>query len=175
MTGGIAEGKSTVLGYLASMGFSTLSADSLARELFFEPDVQENLAILLGQSAPVAPDQLRAAIGLNPQLRRASNRLFHPKLLERLSGGEAEFVEVPLLVETCLQGSFDEVWVVTCGLEAQLERLSARVGVESANQLLSTQLSTEIKIPFADVIVRTNQPEDRVLDHVRRQALSGSA
>lgn len=170
ITGGIAEGKSTVLGYLSSLGYKTLSADALARELFDEDSIQKELAALLGVEPPVQRSDLLRAIAAKPSLRRAVNRLFHPYLLPRLLDGGAEFIEIPLLIETCLQGLFDEVWVVTCGPDEQMRRLAARVGPREAVQLLAAQLPTQAKIPFADVIVRTNEPEERVLAHVRRHA-----
>lgn len=170
ITGGVAEGKSTVLGYLASMGFKTLSADEVARELFVEPDIQKALAFMLQVNAPVQPADLRRAIASKPMLRRAVNRLMHPHLLPRLVDSGVDFVEIPLLIETCLQGLFDEIWVVTCGPEEQFRRLSNRIGSRETVQLLSTQLPTQVKIPFADVVVRTNAPEESVLAHVRRYA-----
>lgn len=69
-------------------------------------------------------------------------------------------MEIPLLIEACLQGGFDRVWVVTCGADEQRRRLVERLGGEAgAEALLGSQLPTRAKIPFADVVIRTNQPE----------------
>lgn len=170
ITGGVAEGKSTVLSYLASMGFTTLSADVVAKDVFAEPVIQESLAALLQTEGLVEPADLRKAIATKPSIRRSVNRLMHPHLLPRLLDSGADYVEIPLLIETCLQGLFDEIWVVTCGPEEQFRRLSNRIGARETVQMLSTQLPTQAKIPFADVVVRTNEPEERVLAHVRRYA-----
>ncbi len=62
MTGGIAEGKSTVLGYLRTLGYSTASMDHIARDVYGEPEVQRNLANLLGYGSPVDRDVLRTRI-----------------------------------------------------------------------------------------------------------------
>ena len=160
ITGGIAEGKTTVCRYLAAAGATTVSADELARKVFQEAEVQRELASLLG--AEPDRDVVREALG-KPDLRRAINRVTHPRILLALAEARADFIEIPLLLETCLQDQFKAVWVVTCGREEQLRRLTARSGSEAtAKSLIETQLSSRAKIPFADVLVRTNFPEPHV-------------
>jgi len=161
ITGGIAEGKSTVLGYLENMGFGVESADRLARETFLMPETQAELAGLLGIDPPVSPETLRARLE-DDEIRRRVNECTHPKILAALRSSVARIIEVPLLVETCLLGEFDRVWVVTCGREAQLARLTARVGEVEARRLVRTQLTSRVKIPFADRVFRTNEPESTV-------------
>lgn len=164
VTGGIAEGKSTVVGYLRDAGYSTASADEAAREVFGSPDVQAFVSDRLGSSDPA---RVREAVASDASFRRSFNRLTHPKILAKLDDLEADVVEVPLLIEACLQQRFDRVWVVTCGPQEQLRRLVERLGdVPSAESLLATQLPSRVKIPFADCIVRTNLPEETVRGYV---------
>lgn len=172
VTGGIAEGKSTVLGYLAELGYSTASSDDFAREVFRDSEVQDRLAALLGARAPVSAADLRAALSRSSAVRRSVNRLMHPGVAERIAECPATFVEIPLLIETCLQRAVDAVWVVACGPEEQLRRLVSRYGKNAAIELLESQLRTSVKMPFADVIVRTNQPVDTVKCFVERAAES---
>lgn len=167
ITGGVAEGKSTVLGYLAQMGYKTYSVDEAAKAVFDSEDVQRQLSALLGYDAPISRDLLRTAIGIRKDLRREVNRIMHPAIARDLLSSEAEFFEVPLLIETCLQDQFDRVWVVTCGSDEQMRRLTNRIGRSDAVRIMSIQLSTHAKIPFADHVVRTNQPEANVLLEVR--------
>lgn len=167
MTGGIAEGKSTVLGYLREMGYRVASGDDIARRVFESEPVQAALAVLLGQEPPVEPSHLRDAISESHATRRAANRLLHPAILKALDAEPADFVEVPLLLETCIQGRFGRVWVVTCGEQEQLRRLIARLGDEErARRLVDIQLSASVKTAFADEIVRTNQSESAVRANV---------
>jgi dephospho-CoA kinase len=162
ITGGIAEGKSTLLGYVHDLGFETLSSDDLARRAF-DDEVRSDLERHVGSEIVNNRDLLRRLIAEDPWLRRRLNRLTHPRVLALILQSRAEFVEVPLLVEACLQGAFDRVWVATCGPEEQLRRLIARVGEEEeARRLLATQLPTAVKEVFADVVVRTNAPEETV-------------
>jgi dephospho-CoA kinase len=169
ITGGIAEGKSTVLGYCKLAGYETLSADEVARDVFEANGVQGALAELLGCEPPVSRQALRTAIQADPEVRRSVNAITHPQILARMTESSARFVEVPLLIETCLHPEFDHIWVVTCGLEEQLTRLSTRIGEAEAKALIATQLPSSAKTPFADLIIRTNQPERSVCTYVLSQ------
>ncbi len=173
ITGGIAEGKTTVLGYLSEMGIPTASADDVAAEVFADKATQARIAEVAGLSMPLDRARLRARIAADPFARRNLNRLLHPLILDRLRKESAHFFEVPLLVETCLQREFDEIWVVTCGRAEQRRRLAERLGSElEVDAALSTQLPTEVKLCFADVVLRTNQAEPtvkaNVAEHIHR-------
>jgi dephospho-CoA kinase len=87
----------------------------------------------------------------------------HPIILEALKTLNADAIEIPLLIETCFQGQFKRVWVVTCGLEEQRKRLAERLGSKAdVEAVLASQIPTEVKCTFADVIVRTNRPPEDV-------------
>lgn len=162
ITGGVAEGKSTVLGYLRDLGYSIESADHIARDVFESEEVQRQIGDLLGAAPPVSRDVLRGAIA-DVAVRRRVNAITHPRIIEAMRSSAAEFLEIPLLIETCLQGGFDRVWVVTCGADEQRRRLVARLGSEAAaSSLLGTQLTSRIKIAFADSVIRTNRDESSV-------------
>lgn len=162
VTGGVAEGKSTVLSYLRELGYSVESADHIARDVFASENVQGQIGDLLGISPPVSREMLRSVLG-DATVRRRINAITHPRILEAMRSSAADFLEIPLLIETCLQGGFDKVWVVTCGAVEQRRRLIARLGDEAAaDGLLGTQLTSRIKIPFADCVIRTNREESSV-------------
>lgn len=170
VTGGIAEGKSTVVGYIADAGIATLSSDSIAREVFALEEVQTRLSALLAVQAPVDPAAVREAISATPELRRQVNRVMHPEIIRRIESAGAPVVEVPLLLEACLQGMFDRIWVVTCGPDEQLRRLARRLGdQDAARRLIGTQLPTAAKLPFADRIIRTDRPSGIVKGYVLEQ------
>lgn len=170
VTGGIAEGKSTVVGYLSTLGYKTDSADSIAKGVLSDEVVSRQIADLVGVPWPASPEQIRHAIAVKPAIRRAVNRLMHPLIVRRMIDGASDFVEVPLMIEGCIQGLFDEVWVVTCGREEQLRRLEARLGKSEAIKLMGIQLPSEAKEPFADHVIRTNRSEEFVFQEVRALA-----
>ncbi len=169
ITGGIAEGKSTVLGFLATAGYRVASADEVAREVFQHIDIQEELRLRLGVTDRNA---LRERLGLDPEARRILNHVMHAPVWEALSRTGAEVVEIPLLIETVLHPRCAGVWVVTCGEAEQYRRLMGRLGDEVlVRRLLQTQLSTRVKAMFADRIIESNLPEPQV----RREVLDAAA
>ena len=164
ITGGIAEGKSTVLGYLREAGYPVLSADEIARTIFETEEIQNFLLEALGTVDRTA---VRTRLAHDPKFRRKLNGEMHPPVMKKIRESGAEIVEIPLLVETVLYPQFESVWVVTCGPEEQRRRLLARVRDEAiADAMLSTQLCSAVKIPFADRIVRTILDEDSVKRYV---------
>lgn len=159
VTGGAGEGKTTVVGYLRELGLNCLSADDVARSVWSTEEVQRRLVVLFGGAPPVDRSMALRKVAEDATVRREVNRIVHPEILDRLVTSGAQVFEVPLLVESCLQGMFRRVWVVTCGAEEQLSRLKARLGDEElAASVIASQLPTEVKCSFADHIVRTNLP-----------------
>ena len=164
ITGGIAEGKSTVLTYLAEAGYSTASADAAARAVFETEPVQAFLTESIGSTEHAV---VRERLASDDTFRRELNRLTHPAIVAALTSSPAQFIEVPLLIEAVLQSQFTAVWVVTCGQVEQTRRLVSRLrNPDLAAEMLRTQLPTEVKIPFADAVVRTNCSEESVRDYV---------
>jgi dephospho-CoA kinase len=159
LTGGVAEGKTTVLRFLAEEGLRTASADDVAREVFEDPVVQSEIGQRLKLDGPIEREKVRLAIEGDPSKRRALNEVMHPEILARLISLNADVVEVPLLIETCIQSLFERVWVATCGPEEQERRLVERLGdAGAARRLVASQLPTVVKCAFADQAIRTDQP-----------------
>lgn len=151
------------------LGVKTASADEIGQRVFASDEVQNGLRDLLEIQDSVDRALLRQEMAANPGLRRKVNRLMHPKIFDEMMSCEAELIEVPLLIETVLHPFFREVWMVTCGAEEQLKRLTIRLGnVSEAESWIQSQLPTSVKIAFADEVLRTNQPLVFVFDHVRR-------
>ena len=167
LTGGIAAGKTTVLRMLSECGLSTLSADEVAREVLEEPAMQEAVGRELRVRLPLDRKELGTIVANDPTKRRRLNALLHEEVFARIVESGADVVEVPLLVEACLQSSFRQVWVASCGPQEQLRRLTARLGDAGKAVLsLDSQLRSEVKEAFADVTVRTDGPLDAVQKEV---------
>jgi len=156
ITGGIAEGKSTVLEVLRQEGLSVLSADAIVQDLWQRPAVLSAVAGAVGLPGTPTRDDVRRAISGSSELRRRVNGIFHPLVWHEIEQSRAEAVEVPLFIETCLHPLFEKVWVVTCGAKIQQDRLLLRTDPAGAAALLRLQLPTRVKIPFADELIRTN-------------------
>ena len=158
ITGGIAEGKSTILAFLEKQGYSVASADQVSRELFEVPDVNAQLAAIADVTCPISRQTLREKLIEQPTLRRAVNELMNPMIMSQIKRMDVEFVEVPLLLEACLQADYDEIWVVTCGVDEQRKRLVERYGADgNVDKILNAQLPTTVKVAFGDWVIRTDQ------------------
>ncbi len=157
VTGGIAMGKSTVLRALSEAGFATISADQVAKTAFETKTVQD----FLEGSGLINRDDVRARVGQDPIFRQELNRKMHPiitKGMQTFMSGQRGpcAIEVPLLVEACLQHLFDEIWVADCDEQTQLKRLSEREGgLEAWEPIARAQVSRSVRNSYADVIVRT--------------------
>jgi dephospho-CoA kinase len=166
VTGGLAEGKSTVLGELGRLGVSTQSADAIVARLMEDPGVRAQVMRAAGLAEGSGPEALRRAVWTDQDIRRRVNAVLHRPVLKAVRREPAQAVEVPLLVEACLPDEFTWVWVVTCGEEEQRRRLARRWGSAEAAMALRAQLPTRAKAPFADAVLRTNLPRGTVSTHV---------
>jgi dephospho-CoA kinase len=167
VTGGIAEGKSTVMAMIREAGFPVQDADTIAREISNEPDVRAEIAEKLGLPPDFSREDLRRAFAQDPSARETLNAILHPRVRARLRTSGPGFHEVPLLYEAGMAGDYDAVWVVTCGEAEQHRRLAAR-GLESglAQTLLAAQWPTAQKAARADVVIRTDDPIESVREEV---------
>jgi dephospho-CoA kinase len=163
ITGGIAEGKSTVLHYLQELGFETLSADVVAKEVLRDPKVWAEIVETLDIAKDIESKRLLQLISEDPKKREMLDQITHPLILKKIVNSTAQFIEIPLLFETSTQGHFDQVWVVACSEEEQKRRIINRWGgISYIEPLLTMQLPSSVKRSLADYIIHTDQPEELV-------------
>jgi dephospho-CoA kinase len=173
LTGGPATGKSTILRALSDLGARTVSADALVAELWADPRWEMRIWEALGSEGPMSRAEVRLLILEDLEARRRLNALLHEPVWEKILESGADVVEVPLLIEAGLVGAFESIWVASCGEAVQRERLLARLGDRALTDgFLASQLPLRAKIAFADVVIRTDEPLDSVLESVRAAAIS---
>ena len=70
-------------------------------------------------------------------------------------GGQYQLLVIPLLVETAGRTPVDRVLVVDCSETLQIRRLQARDGatLEQARQILSAQVSREVRLAAANDVI----------------------
>jgi dephospho-CoA kinase len=167
LTGGIATGKTTVLGLIGRLGYLTDSADDISVRVFNRPDVRFQLKEGLGVSSLDDRAELRRLIAEDPRRRLVVNRLTHGEIWREIQACPAQFIEVPLLFETCLHLEFDAVWVVDCDETTRFNRLVERWGNEAmARQIIAAQLPQSVRLCFADAIIRTNHRIEDVMHSI---------
>jgi len=160
ITGGAASGKSTLLNMLREQGYRTEDADSVVRKLWHEPETLKALQKGLHLAGPPSKEEVFARIAVDDRARRAVNHIFHKPVLRVLLKPDLDFVEIPLLIETCSHPYFRAVWLADCPPEVQKCRLLARGKSESAAlAMLEMQLSNRVRRCFADEIFDTGGPE----------------
>jgi len=170
ITGGVAEGKTTVLQLFQQRGGQTISSDALVASLLrpgmdlWSQLVKEFGETILSEGGELDRVRLAMLAFGETRLRRRLNQLLHPAIVEAMRAlihetyAPALFIEVPLLIEVGLQDEFDRIVVVQATPALQKARLIARgVPPKLARQILRAQLPTRAKVPFADWIIRTHR------------------
>lgn len=174
LTGGIATGKSAVTARFKERGAVIIDFDAMTREVM-EPDMPawNDIIDFFGESVlndDRTLDRARLAdvVFADPEKRLKLERFIHPRLFEEYSLRIAEIeendpdalvlVDTPLLVEVNLQSMFDEIVVVYATREEQIERLTARDGLDEEAILarLDAQMPTEDKLEHADYVIRNS-------------------
>lgn len=183
ITGGIAEGKSTVLRWFEEWGARGISLDRIARALsapkepLWQAIVAEFGQEYLLPNGELNRRRLGEAIFADASLRQRLNRISHPLILQRMhleienirqnEPDALVAVEVPLLIECALYPAFDRVVVVEAGESVQIARLIAEgEGKAEAIRRLASQMSTRVKRIFADWVVWSHED----LEQTREQS-----
>ncbi|MGK7295800.1 MAG: dephospho-CoA kinase [Candidatus Wenzhouxiangella sp. M2_3B_020] len=181
LTGGIASGKTAVSDRFAELGAPVIDTDVIARAVV-EPG-SEGLAeierefgreVLDGESLDRAA--LRRRIFDDSGARNRLERILHPRIAaeaeRRIAGLDAPYavLVVPLLVESGLFGDADRVLVVDVPESVQIERLTARDGVDrdDAEAALRAQADRDERLARADDVVVNTGSLDRLRAEVDR-------
>lgn len=166
LTGGIATGKSTVANYLATgYNLPILDADIYARNaVSFGSPILSKIVGKYGKDiifndGSLNRGKLGEVIFNVPEERHWVESLIHPyvrscfdKAIQESSANTLILV-IPLLFEANLEGLVNQIWVVSCSEQQQLERLMARnnLTAEQAAARINSQLPIAEKIARADV------------------------
>ncbi len=94
----------------------------------------------------------------------------HSRQHLRQSTAASIFWIVPLLFETSMTEFVDEIWVIYCHPEQQLQRLCDRSGLTQteANLRIQAQLDIQVKCDGADVILDNSQDTDRLYEQIEQ-------
>ncbi|NJN72512.1 MAG: dephospho-CoA kinase [Limnothrix sp. RL_2_0] len=190
LTGGIATGKSTVSDYLATRyQCRILDADIYAREAVAQGSpILQRIFQRYGDEVRDADGSLkRQALG-NIVFRDETEKAWlesqiHPlvrqRFAEELSGDHPAnppvVCVIPLLIEANLVDLVDEIWVVTCKPDQQLQRLQTRnqLSFDQAQDRIQSQMPLREKIKVADVVL-DNSSDLATLQQQVDQALKRS-
>jgi dephospho-CoA kinase len=181
LTGGLACGKSFVGDTLAGWGCHVLQADRLGHEVLlsggeaYAPVVREFGPGILGENGEIDRRALAAQVFEKPDRLASLNGLVHPPVMRRevewLAQVAAEdphgiaIVEAAILIETGSYKRFDQLIVVTCEQEQQVQRSIKRDGVSREDVLsrISRQMPLAEKLKFADFTIDTSGTKEETV------------
>jgi len=171
VTGGIATGKSTVVGMLRQKGALVIDFDLLARKVV-EPDKPAWKDIVAFFGRQVLQDdrtldrkQLSELVFRDIEKLKKLESFTHPRINEEFIKELNEIVarepnaiilvDMPLMIELNLQHMFHKLMVVYVPGALQIARLMKRDGLsrEEASTRLKAQLPIEEKVGYADFVV----------------------
>jgi dephospho-CoA kinase len=180
LTGGIATGKSTVARLIESRGFPIIDADQIAHEITqfgnegYAQVVEQFGSEILNAQLHIDRKKLGQVIFNSAEKRRLLEGILHPliqdEVQEQKKGYElkrvaAVFYDVPLLFENKIQSQFDEVLVVWCQRDTQLNRLMLRNGLtqDEAVSRIKAQMPLSDKIAQATYCIDNSGSEYEII------------
>ena len=195
LTGGIGSGKSTVAALLAQWGAVVVDADAISRRLTAPQGlaitdiVAEFGAEALNPDGSMNRDTMRERVYGNTGVRQRLEAIIHPLVAQQTqqqadaasqAGARCIVFDVPLLVESGhWRQKVDQVLVVDCTPERQMERVMARNGLSRASieGILATQATRGQRLRAADSVIFNDglsmvQLKEAVRQLVQRSKLS---
>jgi len=170
LTGNIATGKSTVAQMLAEMGATVIDADRVAHQVMRAGGpVHAAITAAFGREVVGADGEIdRRRLGervfADPAALATLEAIVHPAVIEEVDRRIAAaptgvvVVEAIKLIEAGMAGRYDSLWVTTCPVETQVQRLMAGRGLsrQEALRRIQAQPPQEDKIARADVVIDTD-------------------
>ncbi|HEY7973832.1 MAG: dephospho-CoA kinase [Ktedonobacterales bacterium] len=181
LTGNIASGKTTVGLMLLELGLSTyIDADHVVHELYL-PGQALPAALaeafgsgVLDSAGGVDRRALGAIVFNNPQRLEQLEAIVHPAVREALLARVRALppdaigaLDAIKLVESGYAPFCHGLWIVTCPLAIQLQRLTQQRGLsdEEARARLAAQPPIDAKLPLATAVIHN----DGSLENLRQQ------
>jgi dephospho-CoA kinase len=171
LTGNIAVGKSTVLGYLAGKGAHVIDADKMAHQTMlpdgaaYEKVVSEFGETILEVDGSINRTALGAIVFADQPALERLEAIVHPATFELIRWNMSQTTSdvvvleaIKLLESGRVLTLCDEIWVVTARLGTQIQRLIEfrNMGEMDAHQRMAAQSSQAEKLANADRVVEND-------------------
>ncbi len=178
LTGSIAAGKSTIVGWINELGIATHDSDCAVHELLGPGGgaVKDVLAEFGSHFGTIAGGINRRSLGdavfAAPQKRLILESILHPMVRQhreafvseqRKANVAAILLDVPLLFETGGEAMCDYVIVVHANAKTTAKRALARPGMnkEKLSLILASQMPSDEKKARADLALDSDLPKDQ--------------
>lgn len=174
LTGGIASGKSTVAEIIGKNGIPVVNADHVAH-LALDPGTATYNQIvrtfgsqILSEDKTIDRARLGTLVFKNEPQRLQLEKIVHPFVRQKVAeikkdlankGHKAAVYDVPLLFEKSMEKDFEQILLVYCDPETQIQRLMKRNAMtrEQAELRLKSQIPLENKKKMAHVVFDNNR------------------
>lgn len=184
LTGGIGSGKTTVSMFLAELGAIIMDADKVGHELI-KPgsNIWRQVADAFGNQILTDGDvidrkRLGEIIFNDSEARIKLNKIMHPPMYSLVQGQLEVYkqqgvkvivLEAPVLLDAGWASLVDEVWVTIASENTIMKRLKQRSGLSERDikARISSQLKSEERIKFADVVIDTDCSLEELKEKVK--------
>lgn len=170
LTGGIATGKTTVSKYLNSIGYQIIDADQITHMVQKKGSEGLNAIAtffgseILNANGELNRPRLGAMVFKHPDKLRQLVRIIDPYIREQIikeiknTTHDVVILDAPTLFENGYHYLCDEIIVVICSYENQLQRLMQRDKLTclAAKHRINSQWPLDIKTQLADHSVDSN-------------------
>jgi len=179
LTGGIGSGKSTVAKLFEVMGVPVYNSDIRAKEMYYKPEVKEQVIRLLGTNAydengKLNPVHVSKIIFGDSNVLHKINAIIHPAVEEDFkefalqhSNSKLILKESALIFEAGIYKKLDKTILVTSPLELRISRVQSRDSItrDEVIKRINHQLPDEEKAPISDFII-SNDEETGLIQQV---------
>jgi len=186
ITGGLASGKSTVMGMFKKLGAQTFDADRIAHWALYRNTYVYKMLVktfgksILGPRLAIVRKKLARIAFSNKKNQRELCRLVHPWVFEyidkkvkknyRSKNTKVIIIEAVLLIESGLFRKMDATIVVKSNIKQQLARArqSRNMTTEGAKKRMEYQMPLTQKIKYADFVIDNRGTFKNTLVQVKR-------
>jgi dephospho-CoA kinase len=172
LTGGIGTGKTMVAKLFELYGAKLFNSDDRAKELYFHPEIKQQVIALLGADCYLNDHTLNKKhisqkIFSDTDLLKKLNAIIHPAVVAEFKNFAAQYThelivkESALLFETGLYKDLEKIILVTSPLALRLERVMQRDGLSEQEVMnkIRSQMSEEEKLKLSDHVIYNNETD----------------
>ncbi len=167
ITGAFGSGKTTVADIFKKYGFEVINADELYHGIYEKDEKLKNKVIK--EFGTLDRGKIKKVVFNDYKILKKLNEITHPMIIKEIKNKIKEIkknniknneksniaLDVPLLIEAKMQDMVDKIIVVKCNKKIQFERLlkKGKHTRKEIENIISSQLPTEEKIKYADLVV----------------------
>lgn len=184
LTGGIASGKSTASNIFKEYEIPVIDADIIAREIV-EPgqpalkEIKDTFGKeVINENGSLNRKYLGKIVFRDKKELEKLNRITHRRIIEEIVNRINMYrktcaypviiIDAALFIEMNMKKLVDEIWLVVADETIQINRLIKRdkLSLEDAVKRIKSQMTTQEKKAYADVIIDNNEDVIRLKEQI---------